>query len=43
VTLRPDATHDFDDPRERRQAVPANRAAKADAVAKVAGLVDGMK
>jgi dienelactone hydrolase len=43
VTLYPGATHDFDDPGEKRQAVPGNRAAKADAMAKAAGVVDGMK
>jgi carboxymethylenebutenolidase len=43
VTLYPGATHDFDDPGEKRQAVPGNRAAKADAMAKAAGTVDGMK
>jgi dienelactone hydrolase len=43
VTLYPGATHDFDDPGEKRQEVPGNPAAKADAMAKAAGVVDGMK
>jgi dienelactone hydrolase len=34
VKLYPDATHDFDDPGERRQSNPGNKAAKADAMAK---------
>jgi dienelactone hydrolase len=33
LTLYPGATHDFDDPGRRRQSVPANAAAKADAMA----------
>src|SRR5262249_596170 len=37
------ATHDFDDPGERRQSVPGNVAAKADAMAKAAALVDGAR
>ena len=43
VTLYPGATHDFDDPGEKRQEVPGNAAAKADAMAKAAAVVDGMK
>jgi dienelactone hydrolase len=31
VVLYPGATHDFDDPGSRRQSVPANAAASADA------------
>ena len=34
VKLYEGATHDFDDPGERRQSVPDNQAAKADAMAK---------
>jgi len=34
VTLYPRATHDFDDPGERRQSSRGNQAAKADAMAK---------
>jgi dienelactone hydrolase len=33
--LYPGATHDFDDPGEKRQSVPGNVAAKADAMARV--------
>ena len=40
VMLYPDATHDFDDPGERRQAVPGNQAAKADAMARAAAVID---
>ena len=40
VTLYPGATHDFDDPGERRQAVPGNQAAKADAMARAAAVID---
>jgi len=43
VTLYAGATHDFDDPGEKRQAVPANASAKADAMAKAAAVVAGMK
>jgi dienelactone hydrolase len=42
VTFYPGATHDFDDPGEARQKVPGNRAAKADAMARVIGIVQGM-
>ena len=42
VTLYDGATHDFDDPGPTRQAVPANRAAKADAMARSAALFDGL-
>src|ERR1700742_2628493 len=41
VTLYPGATHDFDDPGERRQSVPGNPAAKADAMARAAAVIDG--
>ncbi len=40
VMLYPGATHDFDDPGERRQAVPGNQAAKADAMARAAAVID---
>jgi len=39
VTLYPGATHDFDDPGEKRQAVPGNQAAKGDAMAKAGAFV----
>jgi dienelactone hydrolase len=35
----PGAKHDFDDPGEKRQDVPGNRAAKADATARAAEIV----
>ena len=34
ITLYPGATHDFDDPGRKRQSVPANAAARQDAVAR---------
>jgi carboxymethylenebutenolidase len=40
VMLYPGATHDFDDPGERRQAVPGNQTAKADAMARAAAVID---
>ena len=43
VSLYIGATHDFDDPGEKRQEVPANVTAKADAMAKAARMVEGMK
>jgi dienelactone hydrolase len=43
VTLYPGATHDFDDPGDRRQSVPANQAARDDAMTRAIGLVEGMK
>ena len=43
VALYPGATHDFDDPGEKRQAVAGNVLAKADAMAKAATVVEGMK
>ena len=39
ITVYPDATHDFDDPGLKRQSVPANVAATADATAKVASFM----
>lgn len=39
ITLYPDATHDFDDPGLKRQSVPANAAATADATAKAASFM----
>jgi carboxymethylenebutenolidase len=41
VMLFPGATHDFDDPGERRQSVPGNQAAKADAMARAAAVIGG--
>jgi carboxymethylenebutenolidase len=43
VALYPGATHDFDDPGEKRQGVPGNVAAKADAMGRVAGVVEGIR
>lgn len=43
VSLYIGATHDFDDPGEKRQSVPANVKAKADAMKKAVGMVEGMK
>jgi dienelactone hydrolase len=34
------ATHDFDDPGERRQSIPDNQAARADAMARAAAVID---
>ena len=42
VTTYPGATHDFDDPGTSRQSDAANRAAKADAMARAATLLDGV-
>lgn len=42
VTLYPGATHDFDDPGPHRQSVAGNRAAKADAMAKVIAIVEAI-
>ena len=39
----PGASHDFDDPGERRQAVPANRKAKADAMARALATFESIK
>jgi carboxymethylenebutenolidase len=43
VTLYPGATHDFDDPGQRRQSIPDNRSAKADAMAKALAVLDATK
>jgi dienelactone hydrolase len=43
VTLYPGATHDFDDPGEKRQSVPGNAAAKEDAMQRAGAMVEGMK
>ena len=40
VSLYIGATHDFDDPGEKRQDVPANATAKADAMKKAAAVID---
>lgn len=39
ITVYPDATHDFDDPGRKRQSVPANAVATADATAKAASFM----
>ena len=39
----PGATHDFDDPGEKRQSVPANAAAKADAMARAVAIVSAVR
>jgi dienelactone hydrolase len=43
VTLYPGATHDFDDPGEKRQSVPANAAAKEDAMRKAIEMVEKVR
>lgn len=43
VTTYPGATHDFDDPGEKRQSVPGNVAAKADAMARAVRVVEGVR
>jgi dienelactone hydrolase len=43
VTLYPGATHDFDNPGEKRQSVPGNAAAKEDAMARAIAVVEGMR
>jgi carboxymethylenebutenolidase len=43
VASYPGATHDFDDPGPRRQSVPGNVAAKADAMARAAAIVERTK
>jgi dienelactone hydrolase len=43
ITLYPGATHDFDDPGEKRQSVPANAAAQEDAMKRAITVVEGMK
>jgi dienelactone hydrolase len=40
ATFYPGATHDFDDPGEKRQDIPANAAAKQAAMAKAAAVID---
>jgi carboxymethylenebutenolidase len=40
VMLYPNATHDFDDPGERRQSEPGNQAARTDAMARAAAVID---
>lgn len=40
VTLYPGATHDFDDPGRPRQAIPANRQARADALTRLGPWAD---
>jgi dienelactone hydrolase len=42
ITVYPGATHDFDDPGRKRQGVPANAAAAADAVAKAEAFIEGL-
>jgi len=41
VTLYPGATHDFDDPGEKRQSVPDNRAARAEAMTRAVSVING--
>ena len=41
--LYPGATHDFDDPGEKRQSVPGNVAAKTDAMARAIAIVNAVK
>jgi carboxymethylenebutenolidase len=41
--LYPGATHDFDDPGEKRQSVPGNVAAKADAMARVIAILNAAR
>jgi dienelactone hydrolase len=43
VALYPGATHDFDDPGEKRQSVPANAAAKEDAMRKAIAVVEAVR
>ncbi|HET7888940.1 MAG TPA: dienelactone hydrolase family protein [Bradyrhizobium sp.] len=43
VMLYPGATHDFDDPGEKRQSVPGNQTARADAMARAAAAIEGSK
>jgi carboxymethylenebutenolidase len=43
LTLYPGATHDFDDPGDKRQSVPANAAAKQDAMRKAIEWVEQMR
>jgi carboxymethylenebutenolidase len=39
IVFYPDASHGFDDPGQRRQSVPANAAARNDAIAKAIGFI----
>jgi dienelactone hydrolase len=43
VAFYPGATHDFDDPGQKRQSVPGNVAAKADAMARAAAIIEKTK
>jgi dienelactone hydrolase len=43
VVLYPGATHGFDDPGRRRQAIPGNRAALQDALKRAIMFVEGLK
>ncbi|MBW8854440.1 MAG: dienelactone hydrolase family protein, partial [Bradyrhizobium sp.] len=43
AVLYPEATHDFDDPGEKRQSVPGNVAAKADAMSRVIAIVNAVR
>jgi dienelactone hydrolase len=43
VAFYPGATHDFDDPGQRRQSVPGNVAAKADAMTKAGAIIERTK
>jgi dienelactone hydrolase len=43
IALYPGATHDFDDPGEKRQSVPGNAAAKADAMTQAIAIVDAIR
>lgn len=42
IVFYPDASHGFDDPGQRRQGVPANAAARDDAIAKAVGFIGGL-
>ena len=43
VAFYPGTTHDLDDRGERRQSVPGNQAAKADAMAHASAIVGGIR
>ena len=43
VALYPGATHDFDDPGKKRQSVPGNAAAKADAMTQAIAIVERIR
>jgi carboxymethylenebutenolidase len=43
LSLYPGATHDFDDPGDKRQSIPANAAAKDDAMRKAIAWVEQMR